>query len=81
MDLVSRLDGYLNHQIMHSNPIPVLPPPKTIKDKKDTKLLDMALKALLKERMYGNLKNFHTQNIENKNHLRIRSNSLNQKTK
>ena len=45
---------------MHSNPIPVLPPPKTIKDKKDTKLLDMALKALLKERMYGNLKNFHT---------------------
>lgn len=30
MDLVSRLDGYLNQEIMHSNPIPVLPPPKTI---------------------------------------------------
>lgn len=60
MDLISRLDGFLNNEVNHNNPIPNLPPPKTVKDKKDTTLLDMALKALLKERMYGNLQNFHT---------------------
>lgn len=45
---------------MHSDPIPLLPPKKTTKGKKDTTLLDMALKALLKERMFGNLQNFQT---------------------
>ena len=39
MDLTSRLDGYLNHEIAYNQPIPVLPPPKTLNDRKDTTLL------------------------------------------
>ncbi len=39
MDLTSRLEGYLNHEIAYPNPIPILPVPKTLHDKKDTTLL------------------------------------------
>ncbi len=39
MDLTSRLEGYLNNDIAYPNPIPSLPAPKIIHDKKDTTLL------------------------------------------
>jgi hypothetical protein len=39
MDLNSRLEGYLNHEIAYPNPIPSLPVAKTLHDKKDTTLL------------------------------------------
>lgn len=39
MNLTSRLEGYLNNEIAYSQPIPNLPVPKTLDDKKDTTLL------------------------------------------
>jgi hypothetical protein len=48
MDLSLRLDGYLNQEIAYNNPIPILPSPKIISDKKDTTLLEIAMKAILR---------------------------------
>ncbi len=48
MDLISRLDGYLNCETAYNNPMSILAPPKIIHDKKDTTLLEIAMKGLFK---------------------------------
>ncbi len=48
MNLISRLDGYLNSETAYNNPISILVPPKVLHDKKDTTLLEIAMKSLLK---------------------------------
>lgn len=33
MDLISKPEGYTNNHSAYANPIPILPPPKTLNDK------------------------------------------------